>query len=106
MTKVTKNGTTEKSYTYDAFNRLATANVNGTTSNYTYNGDNLRQTKTVNGVTTNHIYDGANIVADVNDTTTVFEKLEDRLGTGQFLLQKIGNCTIDKRDVHYLSTFV
>lgn len=72
MISVAKNGTTEKTYTYDAFNRLATANVGGETSSYTYNGDNLRQTKTVNGVTTNHIYDGANIVADVNDTTTVF----------------------------------
>ena len=87
MTSVAKNGTTEKTYTYDAFNRLATANVNGTTSSYTYNGNNLRQSKIVNGVTTNHIYDGANIVADVNDTTTVFVR-----GMGLALL-KNGNTT-------------
>lgn len=72
MTNVTKNGEVTKAYTYDPFNRLATANVNGTTSSYTYNGDNLRQSKTANGVTTNHIYDGANIVADQNTDTTVF----------------------------------
>ncbi len=64
MTAATKNGNVVKQYTYDPFNRLKTANVNGNSASYIYNGDNLRQSKTANGETTTHVYNGSDIVVD------------------------------------------
>ncbi len=74
MTAATKNGNVVKQYTYDLFNRLKTANVNGNSASYTYNGDNLRQSKTVNGVTTQHLYNGSDIVADMGTSDTIYAR--------------------------------
>ncbi len=66
LTTVTQDGEVIKTYSYDGFNRMSGALVNGVASSYTYDGDNLRQTKTVNGVQTQHILDGADVIADIS----------------------------------------
>lgn len=55
---------TDKSYTYDDWNRLTDVQADGKTVHYTYNGDGLLVERKENGVSTRYYYDGSFIIAE------------------------------------------
>jgi RHS repeat-associated protein len=54
---VTQVASMQRSFSYDAESRQATATINGQTTNYGYDGDGRRVSRLVNGVTTVYVYD-------------------------------------------------
>lgn len=61
--------------TYDGFNRLVSAAVEGGTSaSYEYNGDGLRTAKTAKGTRTEFIWDGDRLVCEISgESVTVYK---------------------------------
>jgi YD repeat-containing protein len=57
-------------YTWDAANRLVSANVDGVASSFEYDGSGNRTTQTVGGVTTEYVLDVAGGLPEVIVATT------------------------------------
>ena len=76
----TGNRVTDYTMTYDGFNRLVSAAVEGGTSaSYEYNGDGLRTAKTAKGTRTEFIWDGDRLVCEISGESVTVYKYGNRL---------------------------
>jgi RHS repeat-associated protein len=65
-----------KTFEYDGFDRMVSAQIGGVSTSYTYRPDGLRHSKTTteihhNPITTVHVWDGSNISLDITGENTV-----------------------------------
>jgi RHS repeat-associated protein len=65
-----------KTFEYDGFNRMVSAQIGGVSTSYTYRPDGLRHSKTTreihfDPITTVHVWDGSNISLDITGENTV-----------------------------------
>ena len=76
----TGNRVTDYTMTYDGFNRLVSASVEGGSSaSYEYNGDGLRAAKTAKGTRTDFIWDGDRLVCEISGESVTVYKYGNRL---------------------------
>ena len=76
----TGNRVTDYTMTYDGFNRLVSAAVEGGSSaSYEYNGDGLRTAKTAKGTRTEFIWDGDRLVCEISGESVTVYKYGNRL---------------------------
>ena len=76
----TGNRVTDYTMTYDGFNRLVSAAVEGGSSaSYEYNGDGLRTAKTAKGTRTDFIWDGDRLVCEISGESVTVYKYGNRL---------------------------
>ena len=91
----TGNRVTDYTMTYDGFNRLVSAAVEGGTSaSYEYNGDGLRTAKTAKGTRTEFIWDGDRLVCEISGESVTVYKYGNRL----FGFEKDGSFSTPKED--------
>ncbi len=87
----------ERTYNYDAFNRLIAVNATGTALDLDYDPDGRLTKTTLNGGVIQYLYDGDALVAEYDGTGQLLRRYVHGAGVDDPLVWYEGNTTIDAR---------